>query len=798
MARRQLTLDNTVAAELAGSEDTVLRELEERLGCELFLRGNVLTLDGDDADVRRAATMVDELVGLVERGHDLAPGTIDTVTGAIAASERPAEILEDVIWRHRAIKVAPKTLNQKRYVDSIRRHTVTFGIGPAGTGKTFLAVAMAVAALEAREISRIILTRPAVEAGERLGFLPGDIQAKVDPYLRPLFDALYDMLDPDRVITYFDRGVIEVAPLAFMRGRAQPLETPVLTPDGFRPIGELRVGDLVIGSGGCPTPVLGVYPQGTKDIFRVTTQDGASTLCCAEHLWHVFTASDRRRGRPGRAMETQEMIGRLRSAHQRRYELPVMSKPARFPGRDVPMDPYALGLLLGDGCLTTTTTPSFSTRDQELAVALEDALDGIELRENRPGDYVLRNEHGHRGGVIVANPVTAVLRELRLAGATSVTKFVPLDYLLNEEAVRLAVLQGLLDTDGGPVTQGGRSCRIQYTTCSEVLRDDVVFLVRSLGGVAYWRCRPAAGRKPGMANGREVRHVSDAYVVDIRLPEGIAPFRLGRKRELYERDGGGRPMRFIDSIKPEGEAETVCIQVAAQDSLYVTEDFLVTHNTLNDSFVILDEAQNTSPEQMKMFLTRLGFGSKMVVTGDITQIDLPRDQRSGLVVVGEILVRGRRHRLRPLRRRGRRPPSARAADRRRLRRVLRAPEVGLTLDLADVPADLRAAVEATLAAAGVADGHLSVELVDADRIRGLNREHRGRDLPTDVLSFPIDGVGPAAGPRELGDVVICPEHTADMVEATVHGVLHLCGYDHETDDGEMLARQAQILRDLRG
>ena len=219
MARRQLTLDNSVAAELAGSEDSVLRELESRLGCDLFLRGNVLTLDGDDADVSRAATMVDELVGLIERGHEVAPGTLDTVTGAIEAEERPAEILEDLVWRHRNIKVAPKTVNQKRYVDSIRDHTVTFGIGPAGTGKTFLAVAMAVAALDSRAVSRIILTRPAVEAGERLGFLPGDIQAKVDPYLRPLFDALYDMLDPERVLTYFDRGIIEVAPLAFMRGR---------------------------------------------------------------------------------------------------------------------------------------------------------------------------------------------------------------------------------------------------------------------------------------------------------------------------------------------------------------------------------------------------------------------------------------------------------------------------------------------------------------------------------------------------------------------------------------------------
>jgi phosphate starvation-inducible PhoH-like protein len=219
LARRQLTLDNAVAAELAGADDAVLRELEGRLNCDVFLRGNVLTLDGPDAEVGDAAEMVEELVGLVERGHDLAPSTVGSVSGALAASERPEQILEDVVWRHRGVKIAPRTVNQKHYVDSVRDHTVTFGIGPAGTGKTFLAVAMAVAALDAREVSRIILTRPAVEAGERLGFLPGDIQAKVDPYLRPLFDALYDMLDPERVATYFDRGIIEVAPLAFMRGR---------------------------------------------------------------------------------------------------------------------------------------------------------------------------------------------------------------------------------------------------------------------------------------------------------------------------------------------------------------------------------------------------------------------------------------------------------------------------------------------------------------------------------------------------------------------------------------------------
>ncbi|HKO36817.1 MAG TPA: PhoH family protein, partial [Solirubrobacterales bacterium] len=220
MARRQLTLDNTVAAELAGSEDTVLRALRGKLDADLHLRGNVLTLEGEPDDVAAAAEVVDEMVELIEQGHDVAPGTIEAVTGALDAEESPAEILDDVVWRHRNTKVAPKTLNQKRYVDSIRRHTITFGIGPAGTGKTFLAVAMAAAALTERKVQRIILTRPAVEAGERLGFLPGDIQAKVDPYLRPLFDALYDMLDPERVNAYFERGTIEVAPLAFMRGRS--------------------------------------------------------------------------------------------------------------------------------------------------------------------------------------------------------------------------------------------------------------------------------------------------------------------------------------------------------------------------------------------------------------------------------------------------------------------------------------------------------------------------------------------------------------------------------------------------
>jgi phosphate starvation-inducible protein PhoH and related proteins len=217
--RVQLELPNDVAAELAGPGDLVMKTLEEHLDCEVYLRGNVLTLDGDDDEVGMARTVVRELAGLVRQGHEIAPGTIEAISGALDRHESPSRILEDVVWRHRGLKVAPKTVNQKRYVDAIRSQTITVGIGPAGTGKSFLAVAMAVAALSRREVNRIVLTRPAVEAGERLGFLPGDIQAKVDPYLRPLFDALYDMLEPERVNQHLERGVIEIAPLAYMRGR---------------------------------------------------------------------------------------------------------------------------------------------------------------------------------------------------------------------------------------------------------------------------------------------------------------------------------------------------------------------------------------------------------------------------------------------------------------------------------------------------------------------------------------------------------------------------------------------------
>jgi len=565
---------------LVGERDELLKLIEAAFEAQILVRGNEITVTGDAEHVERVSTLFEELIELIERGTVLNAEnlvrSIDMIKGISGETARPSQVLSDAVLVHRGKAIKPKTLGQKKYVDAIRASTIVFGIGPAGTGKTYLAMAMAVKALQEKQVARLILTRPAVEAGEKLGFLPGTLYEKIDPYMRPLYDALYDMMDPESLARLTQRGTIEVSPLAFMRGRAQPVTSRVLTPEGWREIGSLQVGDLVIGSHGSPVYVLGVHPQGRKPVYRVWTQDGASTLACGEHQWAVSTAADRRRGKPRRILQTSEMIGRERTAHQHRYELPLLSHPAEFQHRRISLDPYALGLL--------------------------------------PADAAEAARAGGRGGVIVADPITR-----------SSTKFIPDSYLYNTPSVRLAVLQGLLDSDGEPARPKGRTGRIQYTTASSRLREDVVFLVRSLGGVASSRTRP-------------VHHRHDAHIVDIRLPAGIQPFRLSRKAALYDDDGGGRPMRFIDRIEPAGNAETVCISVSAQNSLYVTDDFLVTHNTLNDSFIILDEAQNTTPEQMKMFLTRLGFGSKVVVTGDVSQIDLPSGQSSGLNVVREILT----------------------------------------------------------------------------------------------------------------------------------------------------------------
>jgi phosphate starvation-inducible PhoH-like protein len=203
---------------LLGHRDELLKLVEEAFPVTIHVRGNEITITGDPDDAERVGRLFEELVVLLERGHALDADGLGRSIEMLKADQRPTEVLGTEVLRGRK-PVRPKTSGQKRYVDAVNQHTVTFAIGPAGTGKSYLAVALAVQALQAKTINRIILTRPAVEAGERLGFLPGDVLAKVDPYLRPLYDALYDMLDAEVVSRLMDRGTIEVAPLAFMRGR---------------------------------------------------------------------------------------------------------------------------------------------------------------------------------------------------------------------------------------------------------------------------------------------------------------------------------------------------------------------------------------------------------------------------------------------------------------------------------------------------------------------------------------------------------------------------------------------------
>jgi phosphate starvation-inducible protein PhoH and related proteins len=221
--RTTITVPDTVPmVGLLGSGDELLRLVEAEVVADVHVRGNEIAITGQPADNAFAVRVFDELIALLGTGQQLRPDSVRRVIAMLKSggSERPADVLSLDIISRRGRTIRPKTLNQKRYVDAIDQHTVVFGIGPAGTGKTYLAMAKAVQALQTKQVNRIILTRPAVEAGERLGYLPGTLSEKIDPYLRPLYDALHDMVDPESIPRLMQSGTIEVAPLAFMRGRS--------------------------------------------------------------------------------------------------------------------------------------------------------------------------------------------------------------------------------------------------------------------------------------------------------------------------------------------------------------------------------------------------------------------------------------------------------------------------------------------------------------------------------------------------------------------------------------------------
>ncbi|MCD4534520.1 PhoH family protein [Nocardioides sp. cx-169] len=220
--RHTVVVPNSInMVSLLGPGDEHLALIERSFSADVHVRGNRITMIGDPGEVALAERLLDELVTIIRTGQGVTGETVERALSMLRAetTERPADVLSLNILSNRGRSIRPKTLNQKRYVDAIDKHTITFGIGPAGTGKTYLAMAKAVQALQSKNVNRIILTRPAVEAGENLGYLPGTLSEKIDPYLRPLYDALHDMVDPETIPKLLASGTIEVAPLAFMRGR---------------------------------------------------------------------------------------------------------------------------------------------------------------------------------------------------------------------------------------------------------------------------------------------------------------------------------------------------------------------------------------------------------------------------------------------------------------------------------------------------------------------------------------------------------------------------------------------------
>jgi hypothetical protein len=380
------------------------------------------------------------------------------------------------------------------------------------------------------------------------------------------------------------RAFIKALVTGYGGGKAQPLDSLVLTPTGWVCIGDLHPGDLVMSPvTGKAIAVESIHPQGRKEVFSVLFSNGVETLCCDDHLWAVLSNTDRSIHGSGKARVLPLSEIRKGLTYHKLYKAPKWSIPTTMPleweDHEQPLDPYLLGALLGDGSMATQSTVGFSCADADILEEVRKSLpEGVYLRHIAEVDYNITT--GVRGGSPSArsNPVLNSLRALNLQGKTSYYKFVPKSYLFASSTIRLHVLQGLMDTDGYITSDGS----VNFNTSSEQLKDDVLFLVESLGGIVTERT-PAT---PTYRYKGEVRTGALHWTLYIKPNPNMPLFRCQRKQvRLYQSQvnktrGGKPPIRYIKEVRPAGMKECVCIKVAREDGLYITDRFVVTHNTM--------------------------------------------------------------------------------------------------------------------------------------------------------------------------------------------------------------------------
>jgi len=544
------------------------------------------------------------------------------------------EINRENIQLKNKISLTAKTENQKEFLKAMRFNIVTIASGCAGVGKTRLSVLYSLREFLNNKYDRIIYTRPCIEAnGENLGFLPGDLSGKIQPYMIPIFDFLVEVMAKKDMDAFLKEGSIQTIPLAYQRGMAQPLDVNILTPNGFKKMGDIEKGDEVIGRDGSRIVVNDIFDKGEKEIYRISFSDHTSTECCADHLWNTKTFSEKGYNKEFKTRSTKDISKTLKTpSGQNRHEIPILDNPVNFLEKDTPIDPYLLGALLGDGSLHKVSSIQFITKDLEMLDYISRGLPehmSVKYASGYSYRLIYKKNHG------IGNPLKRKIRELGLLGSMSHNKFIPDIYKFNSVNVRLEILRGLMDTDGSIYSENkegaeNKKNRIAYSTISEQLCDDVMFIINSLGGICYKRKKKNKLDEKIIINGKFAQQRYNSYVLDVSI-FNYNIFKLSRKAEMftYKYNSRRRPKRLITSIEKVGSKRCKCISVSALDGLYLTDNCIVTHNSFRNSFVLLDEAQNTTPQQVRMFLTRMGENCKVVMTGDPDQSDIKT--KNGLV-----------------------------------------------------------------------------------------------------------------------------------------------------------------------